>query len=112
MDRMPRCSLVASTFAMLLLPLGTLNAAEPPQTPPTRLPTSPAEVAEVLMQTDAAEARMKELITQRNTARNAVSQALNALRNGPFKATGGLDDPEFKRRNATVTELDARMRET
>ena len=63
------------------------------------------EVAEVLAQTDAAEARMKELTAQRNPARNAVSQALNALRNGPFKVAGGLNDPEFKRLSATVTEL-------
>ena len=45
--------------AAWLASLTTLRAAEPPQTIPTRLPTSPAEVAEVLAQTDVAEARLK-----------------------------------------------------
>jgi hypothetical protein len=74
------------------------------------LPTSPADVAELLAQTDAAEAMMKELSARRNPTRNAVSQALTALRNGPFKTAGGLNDLEFKRLSATVTELDAQMR--
>ena len=110
MNRTTRHAVIAFITALLLAPLVTPHAAEPPQTSPTRLPTSPADVAELLAQTDAAEARLKELSAQRNTARNAVSQALIALRNGPFKTAGGLNDPEFKRLSAIVAELDAQMR--
>ena len=95
---------------LLLMTQTALCGAAPPQSVPTRLPTSPAEVIELLAQTDAAEARMKELAAQRNPARNALAQALAALRNGPFKAANGLKDPEFKRLSATVADLDTQMR--
>jgi len=96
--------------AVLLTSLAGLQAVEPPQNPPGRLPTSPAEVKEVLAQTDAADARMKELAAQRIPARNALSQALNTLRNGPFKTNGGLNDPEYRRLAAEVADCDAKMK--
>ncbi len=96
--------------AAWLASLTTILAAEPPQAIPTQLPTSPAEVAEILEQTDVAEARLKELIAQRYPTRNAVSQAVSALRSGPFKAAGGWDHPEFKRLSATAAELDAQLK--
>ncbi|MCX7010944.1 MAG: glycoside hydrolase N-terminal domain-containing protein, partial [Kiritimatiellaeota bacterium] len=82
----------------------------PPPALPARLPNSPAEVAELLQHTDAAEAWGKELAAQRNTARNALAQAQNALRYGAFRKAGGVESADYKRLNAIVTELDAQMR--
>ncbi len=92
-----------------LSPLVALCVAPPPAVP-GRLPTTPAEVADLLQHTDEAEGWGKELAARRQTARNALGQALNALRSGAFKQAGGLESADHKRLNADVAALDAQMR--
>ena len=45
---------------LLSATLTTMHAVEPPVSPPERLPTSPADLAELLARTDAVDARVKE----------------------------------------------------
>jgi hypothetical protein len=101
---------IARLAVLLLVPWTTLRAVEPPQASPPRLPTSPAEVAEVLECTDAAEARLKQLGVQRTAAKNALAQTVNGLRYGAFKAAGGFNDPDYTRLTALVADLDDQMK--
>jgi hypothetical protein len=94
---------------LLFVPLEAPCAVPPPALP-ARLPTTPAEVLELLKHADAAEGWGKEFSARRVAARNELGQALNALRYGAFKKAGGLEDADYKRLNAVVTGLDVQMR--
>lgn len=97
---------------IISLALASLTAfcAAPPPPLPGRLPTTPAEVADLLKHTDEAEGWGQELAAHRQTARNALGQALNALRYGAFKKAGGLEAADYKRLSAVVAALDAQSR--
>ena len=82
--------------ALLLAPLTTLHAAQPPMAPPAKLPTTPAEVADLIRSANEARLWHEQLGQPRSQAANDRNLAVNALRNGPFKKAGGWDDPAHK----------------
>ena len=94
---------------LLLVPLAALSA-ELPQGPPKSLPTSPAEVAAFLKSADEGEAWHQELTRRRGLGRNEHGTAINALRHGPFRKAGGLEDTEYKALVTRVAELDGQMK--
>ena len=67
------------------------NIAELALAPPRRLPTSPAEAAELLRRADSAEAHGKDLSTRYRSASADYLKELNALRDDEFKEGGGLE---------------------
>jgi len=79
----------------IALLLSAVAHAAPPQTPPVRLPTSPDEVAEFLEVTEEGNERHQRNSERMGAARTEYSNAWAALRNGAFKAAGGLDDPDY-----------------
>lgn len=97
-------------IALLLAPLTTLHAAEPPMAPPAKLPTTPAEVADLIRSAEEAGLWHEQLGQRRRQAGDERNLAVNALRNGPFKKAGGWDDPAHKALMAKVADCDAQMR--
>lgn len=98
------------SLALTALLLSAVSHAAPPRTPPDRLPTSPAEVADFLKITEEGDDRHQQNTERMGAARTEYGNAWVALRNGAFKAAGGMDDPDYRRLADAYDEWDAKWR--
>jgi hypothetical protein len=101
----------SATLALLAAAiLAVTLQAEPPMAPPAKLPTTPAEVADLIGTADEAKLWHEQRGQRRSQAANDRNLAVHSLRNGPFKKAGGGEDPAYKTLLAKVADLDAQGR--
>ena len=78
--------------------------------PLLRIPTTPAEVAELIKASDGAVATERELLSKRAAAKNEYTAAFNALKNGPFKKLGGTEASPWKEALEKVAVLETQLK--